>query len=211
MVKYHAAAFLSMLAVAGCGDDDGGTTPAEPDATPIVEPDAAPQNVCTLIEASYPDLGSVTGTATLRPQDEDAPDGLQVVTVQIPLNEESPPDVLFIEMWEDTRPYDSGPAPYMVNLIGDNADLVLCTTCAFIAADFNNPELIDFNMAYSGQLALSAMDSTPGTGKVTGTLTNVKMHDVDYTEAGQIVVEDGCKSTLENVSFDFDVAALPTP
>lgn len=210
MVKKHAAAFLSIFALAACGDD-GGSPPADPDGAPIVEADAAPQNFCTVIEASYPDLGAVTGTATLRPVDEDFPDGDQVVSVQIPLNQESPPDVLFLEIWEDVSPFDSGTAPFMVNLIGDNADLVLCGACTFIAADFTDPNMIDFNMAYSGQLALSALDSTPGTGKVTGSLTNLKMHEVSISEAGQSVTANGCKSTLEGVSFDFDVAAPPPP
>jgi hypothetical protein len=210
MVRTQAAAFLSLLALAACGDD-GGSTPAEPDGAPIVTPDAAPLNFCTAIEASYPDIGAVTGTATLRPVNEDLPDGIQAVILQIPLNEESPPDVLFVEIWEDSAPFDSGTAPYMVNLIGDNADLVLCAACTYIAADFTDPMMIDFNMAYSGQLALSVLDSTPGTGKVTGTLTNVKMHEVTISVAGQSVVTDGCKSTLEKVSFDFDVAASPTP
>jgi hypothetical protein len=65
-------------------------------------------------------------------------------------------------------------------------------------------------MAYSGELVLTALDSTPGTGSVVGTLSNVKLHEVtiDATN-GQQIVADGCRSTVEKVAFTFDVAAAP--
>ena len=205
MVKRNLIALLSCLALGGCGDDGGAS--ADPDAAPDLV-DAAPQNLCTVIEANYPDLGSVTGTASLKPVDEDMPNGLQVVTLQIPLNQESPPDVLFMELWQDGSPFSDGPAPYTINLIGDNSDLVTCNACTFIAADFTDPMMINFNMAYSGELAISSLDSTPGTGSVVGTLSNVKLHEVTISQSsGQVIVSDGCKSTLDSVAFSFDIAA----
>ena len=203
MVKIHILALPFVMLVAACGDDGGGVS--APDAG--LE-DAMPQNLCTLIEASYPDLGLVTGTAVVKPIDEDRPDAEKVYTLQIPLNQESPPDVLFVEIYQDSPPFDSGTAPYSVNLIADNSDLVTCGACTYIAADFSDPKMIKFNMAYSGQLDISVLDATPGTGKVTGSLSNVKLHEVTFGPSGQDVVPDGCRSTIEGVQFDFDVAAL---
>lgn len=212
MVKRQSIALLSCLALGACGDDGGGDGTAVPDAGPVVVADAAPEpNFCTVIEASYPDLGSVTGTATLAPTDEDMPDGPQIISLQIPLNEESPPDVLFIELWEDLPPFSDGPPPYTINLIGDQADLVLCGACTYIASDFSDPNMVDHNIAYSGQLVISAMDSTPGTGTVVGSLSNVKLHEVDFDMFGQHIVDEGCRSTLEKVAFTFDIEAADPP
>jgi hypothetical protein len=209
MVKICALTMPFVLALAACGDDGGGEG-GGPDADVPDPADAMPQNVCTLIEASYPDLGMVTGTALVKPIDSDMPDGPKEYELQIPLNQESPPDVLFLEIYEDSPPFDSGPAPYSTTLIADNSDLFMCGACTYIAADFSDPKMIDFNMAYSGQLEISVLDPTPGTGKVTGTLSNVKLHDVFLNSVPeQETVLDGCNSTIAGVQFDFDVAAAP--
>ncbi len=208
-VNSHAATLLSILALASCSE--GGTTvlPLDADVTP--KADATPQRVCTLIESSYPDLGAVTGTATLNLDDPEDPTSGQYLLLQFPLNTEAPPDVLFVELWLETAPFDEGAVPYTISLVGDQADLVLCGACTYIAADFTDRNNIDFNMAYSGELLLSALDATPGTGKVTGSLSNIELHDVTISEAGQVTVPDGCLSTIDGVTFDFDVGPAPAP
>ena len=211
MVKEQAIVFLSILAIGGCGDDGGPGVVPDPDADLTPMTDAAPTRECTLINASYPDLGTVTGTATLNFDDPEDPTSEQYLSLQFPLNTETTPDILFVELWLDSAPFDEGAAPYTVNLLGDQADLFLCGACTYIAADFTDRNNITFNMAYNGELALSALDPTPGTGKVTGSLSNVKLHAVTTSEAGQMVVADGCLSTVEGVTFDFDVVAAPTP
>lgn len=211
MVKTQAIAVLSILALGACGDDDGGTAVPTPDADVTPMTDAAPTRECTLINASYPDLGAVTGTATLNFDDPEDPTSEQYLSLQFPLNTEATPDILFVELWLASAPFDEGAVPYTINLLGDQADLFLCGACTYIAADFTDRNSINFNMAYNGELLLSALDPTPGTGKVTGSLSNVKLHAVTTSEAGQMVVADGCLATLDGVTFDFDVEAAPTP
>ncbi len=210
MVKRYWLALPCLWALGACGDD-GGDGSITPDAAIADEVDATPQPVCTLIEESYADLGMMTGTATVKPIDADLPDGDKVFRLEFPLNQDTEPDLLILELYGDSPPYDSGPAPYSATLIADNSDLFRCGTCAYIAADFTTPQMINFNMAYSGQLELSVLDPTSSTGKVTGSLSNLKLHEVIVTPAGdQETVAGGCKSTLEKVQFDFDVV-VATP
>jgi hypothetical protein len=207
-MKATTLALSCALLLPACGDD-GGDGSADPDAAVDMTPDAGPQSTCTVIEASYPDLGMVTGTAQLRPTDPDTPDGPKVLSVQIPLNEDATPDVLFLELWGDTPPFDQGFAPTTQNLNMDNADLVICAACTFIAADFTDPNMIDFNMAYSGSLVIDTVDTTLGTGSITGSLTGVRFQEVTIDAAGQKPVVDGCRSMLEGVQFDFAMPAAP--
>lgn len=210
MAKRKAIGLGLPLWLAACGGTSGSPPPRPDAAETPPQPDAMEQNFCTAIEAAYGDLGEQTGTALLRPADEDMPDGLQVLALQMPLNEEPSPDVLFLELWQGDPPFVDGFAPASLTLNGDQADLVLCGACAFIAADYTGG-LIDFNMAYTGELVLDAVDATPDTGQVVGSLSGIKFHEVTIDQAGQHVVEEGCKSELDKISFDFGVAQTPAP
>jgi hypothetical protein len=169
-----------------------------------------PQNVCTDIEAMYGDLGELTGVALIGPANPDETDGPKKLVLQMPLNEDAEPDVLFLEFWETEEPFLSqGFVPLTQTLNGDQADLITCGVCSFIAANFVDASDIDFNAAYAGDVVIETIDVTPDTGSVTGTLTGIKFRAVTLDEAGQETVEDGCRSELEAVRFNFTVAAEP--
>ncbi len=204
-----ATPFLAVLLFAACG---GTTGPPPPKADAGPRPDAQPlpdaMSACTEIEAMYADLGELTGTATLLPVDEKEPDGPKVLSIEMPLNEDAEPDVLFLELWETEDPFLSqGLVPLTQSLGGDQADLITCGACAFIAANFSDPQEIDYNMAFAGELVIESIDTTPGTGSVVGTLSDVRFREVTVSEAGQETVEDGCRSELEAVRFSFAMAA----
>lgn len=187
------------------GRADAGPTP---DAGPSA--DGMPQNVCTDIESVYGDLGEFTGTAVLSPADEDTPDGPKKLVMQMPLNDDAEPDVLFLEFWETEEPFLSqGFVALSQTLNGDQADLVTCGACSFIAANYVDGGLIDFNMAYAGELVIDAIDATPGTGSVSGSLTGLKFREVTISPAGQETVEGGCRSELASASFSFSVEEAP--
>jgi hypothetical protein len=169
-------------------------------------------NVCTLIEKSYGDLGAVTGTAFVAPADEDRPMAEQKLTLQIPLNQDAKPDILFIELWEDAEPFiDSGFMPITLTLNGDQADVLSCGACVYIAADFESVNNINFNMTYTGELVLEVVDATPGSGQVKGSLTDIMLREVTTSAEGQEPVENGCRSELAGVQFDFSVVTDPPP
>lgn len=209
MGKYKILPALFLLAGA-CGGTSG-PPPAKADAGEVPNvADAMPMNVCTDIEAQYADLGELTGTATLTPIDEKAPDGPQTLSIAMPLGEEAEPDVLFLELWGDTPPFeDAGFIPLTQELNGNHADLVLCGACVFIAANYTEGALIDFNMASGGELVIDTIDVTPGTGSLTGSLSDLRFREVTVSEAGQEVVEDGCRSQVEGVRFNFTMAETP--
>lgn len=194
------------LAGGGCGDDGGQATA---DASlPVDAPlpvDAAPN--CPLLEGFYPDLGSVSGTAIVRPTDDLDPTGPQYLTLEIPLNEDTNPDVLFIEVWGDAAPHDMGYLTGTFALVQDNADLFECGNCVYIAADRQVGQPLNFHMASSGTITIDTIDDTPGTGSFSGSLSNVVMREVTVTSNGQVVVEGGCRTRLEAVAFSAGVQA----
>lgn len=202
---------LAALLFAACGGTTGPPPPRadagpRPDAVPVA--DAGPQNVCTDIEAVYGDLGELTGVALIGPADEEDPEGPQKLEIRLPLNEDAEPDILFVEFWETEEPFLSqGFVPLTQALTGDQADLITCGACAFIAANYVEENDIDFNMAFAGDLVIETIDVTPDTGSVTGTLTDVKFRAVTVDGAGQETIEDGCRSELEAVRFNFTVEA----
>ena len=204
---------LVLFLFSGCGGTKG-PPPAKADAGPRADAgpayDAMPQNVCTDIEAMYGDLGEFTGTALLSPADEDLPEGPRKLVMQMPLGKEAEADVLFLEFWETESPFlEQGFVPLSQTLNGDQADLVTCGACSFIAANYTEGALIDFNMAYSGELVINTIDITPDTGSVTGSLTDLKFREVTISEAGQETVENGCRSELVSATFNFTVVSAP--
>jgi hypothetical protein len=209
MVKTTAIAFLSLLAMAACSDEGGTVLP--PDAGFVPMADAAPTRVCTLIESSYPDLGAVTGTATFTLDDVTDPTSEQYLELQIPLNTDAEPDILFFEVWFTQPPFDEGAAPYTISILGDQTDVIDCSACTFVAADFTDRNSVNFNFAYTGEIVLTALDLTPDTGKVTGSLSNVLLHEISFSADGQETVPDGCLSSIEAVTFDFDVGPALVP
>ncbi len=201
----RSTALLALVVFTACGGTTGPPPPKAdsgptPDALPSA--DARPANLCTEIETSYGDLDTLVGTAHYAPADEDEPDGPQVLTVVIPLNEDPTPDVLFIEMWETEEPFLSqGFTPLTASLGGDQADLITCGACVFIAENYSEGEAIAHNMAYGGEFVLTAIPDGKGAMTVEGSLSDVTMRAVTVSDAGQETVEDGCRSEITALQF----------
>lgn len=198
--------FAAFAAACGGGDDSsGGADAGATGADAQVTADAAPQS-CINLEPAYGNVGSVTGTALVRPVDDLVPDGAKYLSLQIALNQDTTPDVLFIELWDGDSPFTGGIATGDYSLIGDQADLIQCGACVFIAADHVAGQPIDFHMAASGTLTLDMVDATPTTGRIAGSLSNVVLRQVTVDQSGQMTVLDGCRPTLDAVAFDFSIA-----
>lgn len=195
------------FATAGCGDDGSSNDTADAslpiDASPPI--DAMPN--CPLLDGFYPDLGSVTGTAIVQPTDDLDPMGPQYLTLEIPLNQDTEPDVLFVEVWGDASPHDMGFLTGTFALTGFNTDLFECGNCLYIAADRQVGQPLNFHMAASGSFTIDTIDPTPGTGSFSGSLSNVVFREVTVTSGGQVEVDGGCRTRIEAVSFDADVQA----
>ncbi len=211
---FFASTLIAGTLAIGCGDDADTTgdlvdsgTPASIDAM-AQEPDAEP-NYCTLLESSYGDLGALPGSAEIGPQDSDTPLGPRLIRLRIPLNQDASPDVLAIELWENEGVFLDGYSAKTVVLSANQADLIECSACVFIAADFVEGQRTNFNITYSGQLIIDAIDPVPDTGRIQGSLTNLKLHAVTVDEAGQMVTEMGCKTTLEGITFDYPMTLAP--
>lgn len=190
----------------GGGDDDGGASDAGSDTDGGGgggDPDALPP-MCDNLLTMFGDLGSVTGTAVSAPIDDEEPAGAQYLTAQIPLNTDTEPDVLFIELWDENTPFMDGLATGTYGLVGLQADLFSCGACVYIAANVDGGPL-DFHMALGGSLTLDSVDATPGTGRIVGSLTDVGFREVTVDVNGQHVVEGGCETEISAVSFDLTV------
>ena len=188
------------LALAACGGDDG-QTPAV-DAMPAAD---APVDAttCTLLETDYGDLGAQTGQATLEPDDAE-----NILKMEIPLNQETPPDVLFIELYDDSDPFSGGLAAGTYTIIDFQADIVNCGACVYIAADREVGQPLKFHMASSGTLTIDAVDATPGTGSIQGSLAGINLREVEVQQGGQVVVENGCRTAIGSDEFRFHDRSL---
>ena len=84
------------------------------------------------------------GVALIGPANPDETDGPKKLVLQMPLNEDAEPDVLFLEFWETEEPFLSqGFVPLTQTLNGNQADLITCGVCSFIAANFVDASNID--------------------------------------------------------------------
>ncbi|MBL4634608.1 MAG: hypothetical protein JKY56_12085 [Kofleriaceae bacterium] len=209
-----ASTLVAGTLVSGCGDDKNTTSDIVDSGIPVAidamapEPDAEP-NYCTLLESSYGDLGALPGTAEVGPQDSDTPLGPRLIKLRIPLNQDTNPDVLVIELWENDGVFLDGYSAKTIVLIANQADLFECSACVFIAADFVVGQSTNFNMTYSGQLIIDAIDPAPDTGRIQGSLTNLKLRAVTIDSSGQEVTAMGCKTTLESITFDYPMTLAP--
>jgi hypothetical protein len=62
-------------------------------------------------------------------------------------------------------------------------------------------------MASSGSLVITAVDTTPDTGSIVGTLTNLSLREVTVSQEGQQTVQDGCRTTIASLGFDLQIVA----
>jgi len=193
------------LTVAACGDDGGTATDASIPVVDAVAIDAMPN--CPLLDGFYPDLGSVTGTAIVEPTEDTNPTGTKYLTLELPLNQDAKPDVLFIEVWGDAEPHDAGFLTGLFSLTGDNADLFECGNCVYIAADREAGQPLKFHMAASGTIQIDAIDETPGTGTLQGSLSNVVLREVTVSADGQATVDGGCRTRIEAAAFTASVSS----
>lgn len=202
-----AVALMLCATLIACGDD--GNTSVADAALPVVDavtPDA--MSTCVLLEGAYGDLGAATGTAIIQPADDEDPTGPQMIALEVALNQDAKPDVLLIELWGDAVPFESGFITGSFGLGGNQADLFECGACVYIAADREAGQPLLFHMASSGVISIDSVDPTPGTGSITGSLSNVVLREVTVSKGGQTIVEDGCRTRVDALSFDFDIASL---
>ena len=196
-------------AVACGGNDDGDNgNNGRIDAGANPDPDAE-VNTCVDLDPSYGDLGTITGTAFLIPQDEKDPTGLKYVSASIDLNTTAPIDVLFIELWEDAAPYSPALATGTVTIEGMQAEIINCGACVFISPDHDDNSDIDFHMASSGTLNVDMIDPTPTTGRLMGTLSGANLREVSLAGDAQSDVPGGCRTSVDAVAFDFTVETEP--
>ncbi len=195
---------LALSVASGCGDNGkGGVTDANS------EPDAE-VNTCTTLLAAYGDLGTVSGKALVASQDKNDPQAFKFLSAQIALNAETPADLLFIELWEDTPPYSPSLEPGSVTITKLQTEVVGCGACVFISPDHVDANMIDFHMASAGTVHIDEVDPTPGTGRLKGRLENIKLRAVTLSASGdQTDVEGGCKTSVDAVEFDFTVEEAP--
>jgi hypothetical protein len=189
-----AGPIAAALLVLACDGDD--SPPGQP------APDDSAGGSCSALAGSYPDLGTLKGTAVMADED-----GL-ALKLRFALNDDPQPDVLFIELYADAAPFAAGLAPAEVSLSGDQADIYTCTACVYISADHHGDQDISYHAASKGTFTLSEYDVTPGSGRVAGSLSEVSLREVEPREEhGQVEVPDGCKTSIQAAAFQFEVSA----
>lgn len=177
----------------------GGGGETRPDATPIVQPDAAPRP-CT----ATPMYGTVT------PMDETATRDLDVNPTEIfydaSLNMDPRFDNLSLQLFKGLGAFTTGEiVPGVVALTGAEANYGTCGACVLIYTDLDpdNGFMEDsVYMATGGTINL--MTLTPN---IKGTLSNVSLTHVtiDADNNYQSTPVGDCETTLTSLEFDFPV------
>lgn len=183
----------SVLFVA-CGDDGD----ARPDATPIVQPDAA-SRPCT----ATPMYGTVT------PTDEVASRDLDVNPTEIfydgSLNADVKFDNLSIQLFKGLGAFTTGEiVPGVIALDGAEANYETCGACVLIYTDLDpDAGFVEDSVYMASGGTINLMTLTPN---IKGTLSGVTFTHVtiDPDSFASTPVGD-CEATLTSLAFDFPV------
>ena len=118
------------------------------------------------------------------------------------LNTDTPPDQLYIDLWEKYGGFGSGDITTgSFSLTGEDAAFSTCGTCVYIANDVdadNGPA--GYYFAQGGTLTLTSV-----TGRFTGSITNVTFVKVGIDADGFPTDEPAagdCSSTIASATFD---------
>ena len=125
----------------------------------------------------------------------------------MPINNDATPDTMFLELYENEEPFLGGIATGTFTISGKQTDLILCTVCAYLAGDYVDDLTINFHMASSGTLDITTVDTTPGTGSIEGSLTNLALREVTVNTMGQQPVVNACRTTIASLSFNLPIVA----
>jgi len=183
----------------GNGNPDGGAPPA---------------NAQCLVPTSFGDVGALSmGTAAVLPQDPNMPAGpkriLFNVAFQDPNTPTAPEDVLHFDFWQGVGAFAAGFKPATIAISGAETDFFKCSACVIVAGDFNatTGAVGKTYMATGGSMTITAIDPTPGTGKLSGSITGVTFKDVDVSGQAQVALTDGCATAVQSLKFDLTVVA----
>ena len=111
-----------------------------------------------------------------------------------------PDDVIAVTLYNNRGVFAEGYRTGVFSLRGDDTDGALCAACVVIGADPNGDEFEHLLMAESGTLTIGEIEPEVG-GRVSGTLGNVVLREVTFDNNVQVEVEDGCRTTVESLSF----------
>lgn len=198
----------------GPGDDsDPGDDPGGPDddAPGDDDDDDETPRDCT-VPASL-SVGTIEGgIAELRRADPADPDSARYLSLLVRLtyqgdDPDAPTaDYLRVEIWEG-HSGDAGFRPGRFSIAGADTDFTACSNCVTFFGDVvlatGSPTQIF--MADGGTLDIAAIDPSPTTGVLEGSLQNVTFREVTVGEDGQSEVLGGCESEVTDFRFLVDV------
>lgn len=184
---------VASVVLVGCGDDGQ----ARPDATMIVQPDAAPRP-CT----ATPMYGTVT------PTDEVASRDLDTNPTQIfydgSLNADALVDNLSLQLFKELGVFTTGEiVPGAVALTGPEVNYETCGACVLIYTDIDPVSGTEDSVYMATAGTLNLMEVSPN---LRGTLSNVTFTHVtiDADTFASTPVGD-CDATLTSMEFNFPV------
>lgn len=205
LVGVLAMAMAMGCSVSGTGDD------GVDDPTPGADAGNDPVPTSCALESAYPDLGASMGGAALVETQDDMPAN-SLLTIQGQLNQDLTPDFMRIQLWEGYGAFTGGFAPGSISLTGDESSAISCGACVLLFGDVNTQTgaALTVLVANGGTMNITAVDKTPVTGRVTGTLSNVTLREVELQDGVEVDVAGGCTSSIAGLAFDLPVMA-PQP
>ena len=187
------ALLVASVVLVGCGDDGA----ARPDATMIVQPDAAPRP-CT----ATPMYGTVTPTDEVASRDLD-PNPTQIF-YDGSLNADALTDNLSIQLFKELGAFTTGEiVPGAIALTGPEIDYETCGACVLLYTDIDPSSGTEDSVYMATGGTLNLMGVSPN---IRGTLSNVTFTHVtiDADTYHSTPVGD-CEATLTFLEFNVPV------
>jgi len=189
------ALLVASFLLGACGDDGA----ARPDATPIIQPDAAPRP-CT----ATPMYGTVTPTDEIATRDLDT--NPTEIFYDGSLNADPKFDNLSLQLFKGLGAFSTGEiVPGLVALSGAESNYETCGACVLIYTDLDpDAGFMEDSVYMATGGTINLMTLTPN---IKGTLSNVSFTHVtiDPDNNFRSTPVGDCDAVLMSMAFDFPV------
>ena len=188
-------------AATGCGEVSSTATDAGVEPSPDATRDAEPTN-CTL-SADYGDLGLVSeeeiGTGSLENIELDNGSIHTELTLSVALPSGNE-DFLIISIKDGFGDFVDGVPIGETEILGTQTKLAECSACVLVLDDFESS--LRALLAQGGALTINNIVTDGESPRVSGSISNIVLAELDKTTENAPLVEGGCETEIGALAFN---------
>ena len=126
-------------------------------------------------------------------------DGYEETLYAAFINADTPPDGIYIDLFNKLEPFPNSIMPTTVQLTADQADYSTCGACVEVDTDIDD----DGNATHVYLADGGTLNLTSTSGTITGTISNATFRHVDIDSESYETTPnaDGCQTTIERLTF----------